>query len=541
MSREELIGIVDALYRTRFHDLRSAGLALLERQAKLLGPKDVDWLLDLVRASHNWAHVDWIATKPVGALVTAHPRLLRALPRWGRDEDFWIRRTALLAQLDELRAGRGDFDLFEEIAVPLLEEREFFIRKAIGSVLREVAKKRPELVERFLDRHAARCSGLTIREAAKHLPEVKEKALRAGRDAARSNPERDFATMAGVAMTAPITTSELRAMLTADLADGHVDLNEVTQVEQAVASRGIDSVDATNLLDAFDQDVGKFNADAKASFAQFVDDQLPSVVLPDVAPPPVDQPANAEPKAAGETTYAPVIGSVFGNGVTLTDADQGQAGDCFIIASLASLAEQKPKLLENAIHSNNDGTFTVTFWDRSDPTAPPKPVQIQVDDSLPEWNKGQLYYAHDRDSGKLWPSLIEKAYAKWKGGYEVIGRGGEMSDVLDALTGEAPRFSYPTSATDPNKLFTTLQQALAGGGAVVAGSHGYDPDQPPYENPDVVFGHAYTVVSVQQQNGQQTVTLRNPWGYKTTQGADGLFTLSMTDFIHLFEEVDWVP
>src|SRR2546421_683608 len=50
-----------------------------------------------------------------------------------------------------------------------LEEREFFIRKAIGWVLREVSKKRPDLVFEWLEPRAARASGVTTREAVKYL------------------------------------------------------------------------------------------------------------------------------------------------------------------------------------------------------------------------------------------------------------------------------------------------------------------------------------------------------------------------------------
>lgn len=51
----------------------------------------------------------------------------------------------------------------------MLEEKEFFIRKAIGWVLRDTAKKRPELVFDWLLPRAHRASGVTIREAVKHL------------------------------------------------------------------------------------------------------------------------------------------------------------------------------------------------------------------------------------------------------------------------------------------------------------------------------------------------------------------------------------
>jgi 3-methyladenine DNA glycosylase AlkD len=169
LVRARLVSIVDALYATDYHDLRSAGIGLLERRTDLLTPRDVRWLVGLVRRSANWAHVDWLAASILGDLFDEHPALLRGLPALGSDPDFWVRRTSLLVQLRPLREGRGDFALFEELAVPMLDEKEFFIRKAIGWVLREVSKKRPRLVRGFVRRHRELMSGLTLREATKYL------------------------------------------------------------------------------------------------------------------------------------------------------------------------------------------------------------------------------------------------------------------------------------------------------------------------------------------------------------------------------------
>ena len=62
----------------------------------------------------------------------------------------------------------------------MLEEKEFFIRKAIGWVLREVAKKRPELVAAWLGPRVHRASGVTVREAVKYLPQADRDLLLAG-------------------------------------------------------------------------------------------------------------------------------------------------------------------------------------------------------------------------------------------------------------------------------------------------------------------------------------------------------------------------
>ncbi len=170
LTHGELVGTVDALYATDWFDLRSAAGVLLERKRVLLEGADLPWLVDLVRRSGCWAHVDLLAANVIGDLVARDANLLRHLPRWAKDEDLWVRRTALLAQLGTLRRGGGDFPLFARLAAGMIEEREFFVRKAIGWVLREVSKKRPALVEQFLREHGNRASGVTLREARKYLP-----------------------------------------------------------------------------------------------------------------------------------------------------------------------------------------------------------------------------------------------------------------------------------------------------------------------------------------------------------------------------------
>ena len=87
--------------------------------------------------------MDALAVDVAGSLAERYPSLNRTLDRWAVDGDFWLRRSAMLALLRPLRAGAGDWDRFAGYADRMLEEKEFFIRKAIGWVLREVSKSGP--------------------------------------------------------------------------------------------------------------------------------------------------------------------------------------------------------------------------------------------------------------------------------------------------------------------------------------------------------------------------------------------------------------
>jgi 3-methyladenine DNA glycosylase AlkD len=179
LTHDELIALVDVLWMKGVHELRMACVELLDLCHDRLTPADAALLERLLRHARTWALVDGLAASVVGYLVDQYPELTRTLDRWVGDDDFWIRRSALLALLLPLRRGEGDFERFSRYADAMLDDKEFFIRKAIGWVLRDTAKKRPELVYRWLLPRAGRASGVTIREAVKPLsPQQRAAVLR---------------------------------------------------------------------------------------------------------------------------------------------------------------------------------------------------------------------------------------------------------------------------------------------------------------------------------------------------------------------------
>jgi len=188
---EALCGLAEALWRRQVFELRSFALILLVKHADELEPRHLPFLERLLRDSHTWALVDEIAPRLVGALLVRHPREVgRALDRWAKDADFWIRRAAILSMLLPMRRGEGDWKRFERYADPLLADREFFIRKAIGWVLREAVKAQPARVVAFVAPRAGRLSGVTWREATRKLPARERRRL----EAMRAAPLRGRAT-----------------------------------------------------------------------------------------------------------------------------------------------------------------------------------------------------------------------------------------------------------------------------------------------------------------------------------------------------------
>ena len=177
LSRGDLLSLLDALWRVPVHERRMACVELLDLGGELLRAADMALLERLIRESKTWALVDGLAASVAGPLVERHPELGTTLDRWAADADYWLRRSALLALLLPLRRGEGDFERFSRYADAMLEEREFFIRKAIGWVLRETGKQNPERVYAWLQPRASRASGVTVREAVKYLSDGQRTAI----------------------------------------------------------------------------------------------------------------------------------------------------------------------------------------------------------------------------------------------------------------------------------------------------------------------------------------------------------------------------
>jgi 3-methyladenine DNA glycosylase AlkD len=187
LNRPELLNTAEELWdlpSTPVFERRFLAADLLAARSDLLDADDADLLERMLRQSRTWALVDLIAPRVVGPLVDRDPDAWRSrLDAWRDDSDFWLRRASLLALSVPLRRGEGNFDWFAEYADALLEDKEFFVRKAIGWVLRDTARRRPDLIAAWVLPRAHRMNSVTIREAVKPLDAAdRERILAAWKD-----------------------------------------------------------------------------------------------------------------------------------------------------------------------------------------------------------------------------------------------------------------------------------------------------------------------------------------------------------------------
>jgi len=236
--------------------------------------------------------------------------------------------------------------------------------------------------------------------------------------------------------------------------------------------------------------------------------------LPPPPPPSATNPdqitINANPTSSVGYSPAPSTDTLFGpNGPSYLDVEQGQEGDCWLIASLAEVAAQAPQDIVNMFtydgttveNGSTVGVYTVRFFNSNN-----VPRYVTVDTQLP---KGGSYY-DQTVNGVLWVALAEKAYAVANGlGYvSTSDKGSNSYDALNsgysywalqAITGQ--------SASDNNINPAQIAANWNAGDFVVLSTVSPTSSQ-------IVGDHDYAVVGYNASSG--LFELMNPWGGTTT-------------------------
>ena len=129
-------------------------------------PKDVIPFLEvLITTKSWWDSVDSIAPL-VGELARKYPEIIEeTIDGWSVDDNFWLRRTAILFQL-KYKQQTNESLLYDYI-VKNADSKEFFIQKATGWALREYSKTNPVSVKAFIEGNEL--APLSVREGSKYL------------------------------------------------------------------------------------------------------------------------------------------------------------------------------------------------------------------------------------------------------------------------------------------------------------------------------------------------------------------------------------
>ena len=167
-SLEDLDHVVRELWDLPQREYQYLAISLMERLEKKLPANTIKTLEYMIVHKSWWDTVDSIAGGTVGVHFQRFPEVReKYLAKWRASDNLWLRRTAILFQLDYKE--ETNFDLLGEIIQENLGSTEFFINKAIGWALRQYARIDPNAVKKFVK--STPLHPLSRREAIKNLEE----------------------------------------------------------------------------------------------------------------------------------------------------------------------------------------------------------------------------------------------------------------------------------------------------------------------------------------------------------------------------------
>ncbi|XP_078129565.1 calpain-9 [Sander vitreus] len=195
-----------------------------------------------------------------------------------------------------------------------------------------------------------------------------------------------------------------------------------------------------------------------------------------------------------------------------TDICQGQLGDCWLLAAIASLTLNKDAMArvvpqDQEFDRRYAGIFHFQFWHHN------QWLDVVVDDRLPAV-RNKLIMLHSATNNEFWSALLEKAYAKLHGSYESL-KGGSTMEAMEDFTGGVAEIYETKSA--PNNLYAIMKNAIQRGSMMGCSIDiTSSAESEAKTTTGLVKGHAYSITGLDEVSvrGQkvQLVRIRNPWG-----------------------------
>jgi 3-methyladenine DNA glycosylase AlkD len=168
---QELPLIIVSLWELPEREYQYFAVDLLDKRLKQLSVDYIGLLEQLITDKSWWDTVDGIATNLAGGLLRIYPgERDRYINSWRLSDNFWLRRTAILFQLNYKQ--ETDAGLLYRIISENSDSPEFFIQKAIGWALREFSKTDSASVTEFVAQ--TELPSLSRREALKWLKSRKK-------------------------------------------------------------------------------------------------------------------------------------------------------------------------------------------------------------------------------------------------------------------------------------------------------------------------------------------------------------------------------
>eukprot|EP01064_Diplonema_japonicum_P010265 TRINITY_DN17579_c0_g1_i1.p1 TRINITY_DN17579_c0_g1~~TRINITY_DN17579_c0_g1_i1.p1 ORF type:complete len:643 (+),score=127.56 TRINITY_DN17579_c0_g1_i1:65-1930(+) len=221
-------------------------------------------------------------------------------------------------------------------------------------------------------------------------------------------------------------------------------------------------------------------------------------------------------KRASDLFWEP---SLFKDGVNPDDVQQGGLGDCWLLSAVSALSKHTD--LTSIFHPpcfNPYGVYSVRFIIDN------KERYVVVDDYVPADQYERPSFSHS-ENGEIWVMILEKAYAKLHGNYQVLDGGvaakdGERSATAESLfndlSGGYSKYTPWKEGETADEQFTSICDVLSREGCCTISCGESNEDEKTQLG--LVTWHEYSIIDFHHDESDRFVRIRNPWGSTEWKG-----------------------
>jgi len=168
LNLDDMPKLMNELWEIETFETRLAAIDIMKDYSKKgsidMAMKIADrWIDD----ADTWAITDPLCSPTIGSMIIRDSSVESILKSWQRSENFWRRRCSFLPYLYLTLKTQYKSEYAKKIIVavtPHISDKEFFVGKDAGWILRELSKRDPELVRGYFEKHRENMTKLVIRE-----------------------------------------------------------------------------------------------------------------------------------------------------------------------------------------------------------------------------------------------------------------------------------------------------------------------------------------------------------------------------------------
>jgi len=170
-SLKEFYKIFDKLWKSGYHEEMSLAIYTLQLYKEDFSPATFNFLKPKLKDMKSWDQIDSVASNIIGQILLKYPKLEKEIIKLSKSKNIWLKRMAIVSTLPLIK--KGGIKLTMRLAEEYVDDKESYIQKATGWMLREAGKQKPEIVKKFILKHV-HMPVITFSYATEHMKELRK-------------------------------------------------------------------------------------------------------------------------------------------------------------------------------------------------------------------------------------------------------------------------------------------------------------------------------------------------------------------------------